>query len=109
MTFDPKQPYKNIDGVNINLTDAEIAANEIAAAAYAAQAPITAMNQQAMLVLAEADKTMLRIQEAISLGLTTALATDVVAWVNYRKSLRTLVTSTTAQSLPSKPAYPSGT
>jgi hypothetical protein len=55
------------------------------------------------------DTTMHRISEAISLGLTTATATDVVAYVNYRRALRVLLKSTTVGTLPTKPAFPVGT
>jgi hypothetical protein len=58
--------------------------------------------------LTESDKTMDRIQEAVSLGLTTATATDVVTFVNYRRALRALLKSTTVGVLPTKPAYPVG-
>ncbi len=36
MTFDPNQPYKNIDGININLTADEIAADTAQNAIYLA-------------------------------------------------------------------------
>ena len=38
MTFDPTQPYKNIDGVNINLTPDELTEYNAAQAAWAAGA-----------------------------------------------------------------------
>ena len=61
--------------------------------------------------LAESDKTMVRIQEAIALALNTWTSADVVAWVNYRRALRAIVASSTGtnQTLPTQPAYPAGT
>lgn len=59
--------------------------------------------------LYETDATMHRIQEAVSLGATTATTADVVAFVNYRRALRTLLTSTTVEILPIKTPYPVGT
>ena len=77
-------------------------------------APTTApipLPQQAQSALTKTDTTMLRVQEAITLGLTTATTADVVAFVQYRKALRAIVdgTDTTSTSLPVKPAYPGGT
>ncbi len=109
MTFDPNQPYKNVDGVDVNLTSDEIIELAAQQSTYTAQSAITSMNAASAAALAESDKTMLRIQEAISLGLTTPTTADVIAWVNYRKNLRILVTSNVAQSLPNKPAYPQNT
>lgn len=34
MTYDPTRPYKNVDGKNVNLTDAEIAEWQAQKAAY---------------------------------------------------------------------------
>jgi len=59
--------------------------------------------------LDDTDTTMHRISEAVSLGLTTMTATDVVTFVNYRRSLRALLKSTSVGVLPTKPAYPQGT
>jgi len=66
---------------------------------------------QAKTLLTTTDSTFLRIQESIVLGLTTSTDTVVVAWINYRKDLRTLMTTATATSvLPTKPtSYPAGT
>ena len=72
-------------------------------------APAISLSPSVQAALDESDKTMSRIQEGISLGLTTALSTDVVAWVNYRRSLRSLLKSTTVGVLPTKPSYPVGT
>jgi hypothetical protein len=59
--------------------------------------------------LDNSDKTMARIQEAITLNLNSATAPDVVAFVNYRRSLRELLRSTTVQALPAVPPFPAGT
>lgn len=109
MTYNPNQPYKNIDGVNINLSADEVTSLQTEQTAYAAQIAITSTNANALTALIASDRTMLRIQEAISLGLATDLTPDVVAWVNYRRALRLLVTATKAQALPIKPPYPQGT
>jgi hypothetical protein len=68
-------------------------------------APFIASVQSA---LDNTDTTMHRINEAVSLGLTTMTAIDVVAYVNYRRALRALLKSTTVGVLPTKPAYPAG-
>lgn len=75
-------------------------------AAYVA--PTIPPTVAAKAALDEADITMLRISEAVSLGSNSWTNTDVVAWVNYRRSLRSIVDSNTG-SLPSKPSYPAGT
>lgn len=54
------------------------------------------------------DETMIRVQEAISLGLSTAATADVVAFVNYRRALRALLNSASVTTLPT-PIYPAGT
>ncbi len=59
--------------------------------------------------LSATDTTMFRINEATSLGLTTASAPDVVAWVNYRRALRDLLKASTITELPHRPSYPAGT
>ena len=103
----------------------------VTAAQWAAQAPhqtvsgtppviITLSGPPAALLLAAfvasvqaaldaTDTTMHRIAEGISLGSTSWTATDVVAWVTYRRALRALLASTAAGTLPSRPAYPAGT
>ena len=58
--------------------------------------------------LDDTDTTMHRINEAVSLGLTTWTTADVVTFVNYRRALRALLKSTTVGVLPTKPAYPVG-
>jgi len=65
-------------------------------------------------LLDSSDTTMARINEAISLGLTTATAADVVAYVQWRRYLRTLVSNSDVppSSIPtitSAPPYPAGT
>ena len=59
--------------------------------------------------LSSSDDTMKRVQEAISLGTNSATSADVVAFVNYRRALRALLSSTTVTTIPAKPAYPAGT
>lgn len=54
------------------------------------------------------DTTVLRVGEAVSLGLTTFITPDVVAWTTYRRALRTLLKSQTVATLPTRPAYPVG-
>ncbi len=46
MTFDPKLPYKNVDGVNINLMPNEIADIQAMAVVATAQAPIKSIQKQ---------------------------------------------------------------
>ncbi|ADE12124.1 hypothetical protein [Sideroxydans lithotrophicus] len=59
------------------------------------------------------DTTVARISEAISLGATTATTADVVAFMQYRKDLRAILTQaqpkTIPTSLPTKPPYPANT
>jgi hypothetical protein len=63
----------------------------------------------AQAALDASDTTMHRIAEGVSLGSTSWTGTDVVAWVTYRRALRALLSSTSAGTLPTKPAYPAGT
>ena len=66
--------------------------------------------KQAVALLQDTDTTMHRISEAVALGLNTWTGADVVAWVDYRRALRAIANgSTTAATLPAKPAYPVGT
>lgn len=60
-------------------------------------------------LLEESDATLGRVQEAVTLGITSSLAQDVVSFIAYRRALRALLSSTTVQTIPTKPAYPSGT
>ena len=57
------------------------------------------------------DITMSRIAEAVALGLNTWTGSDIVAYVNYRRALRAIIsgTDTTTTSIPHAPAYPAGT
>lgn len=71
-------------------------------------APTPLPSSQAQLLLDKADITMLRIAEAVSLGLNSWTGADVVMWVNYRRSLRTIVSSNIGPLL-TQPAYPAGT
>jgi len=66
---------------------------------------------QATAALATSDTTMHRIAEAVALGRNTWTGADVVAWVNYRRALRAIVSrsDTTSTTLPTMPAYPAGT
>ncbi len=57
--------------------------------------------------LTASDLTMDRIAEGVSLGLTTWTTADVIAFVQYRRSLRTA--ATTGVALPERPSYPAGT
>jgi hypothetical protein len=89
------------------LSSGQVAAIE---AVYAAHDPGKADNsQQAEALLAKADIVMLRVSEAVSLALTSWTAADVVAWVNYRRALRTIVGGAVGNSIPALPAYPQGT
>lgn len=62
--------------------------------------------------LSSSDATMIRIIEGSALGLTSLTQPDVVAFVNYRRSLRTILNETMpniALPLPIVPTYPAGT
>jgi hypothetical protein len=83
-----------------------------AATPYTAPAPTWASFQaSAKAALDDSDTTMHRVTEAIALGLNTAGGADVVAFVNYRRALRAIVSaeSGTPGTLPTKPPYPAGT
>lgn len=100
ITFDP------------SMTAAQVSAVE---AVYAAHNPATpswsAYQQSAQSALDDSDTTMHRVTEAIALGLNIAASADVVAFVNYRRALRAIVSaaSGTPGALPTRPAYPAGT
>lgn len=72
-----------------------------------------AYRANALAALADTDTTMHRIVEGVALGSTSWTAADVVAFVQYRQSLRAILSeaqpSTIPASLPTKPAYPAGT
>lgn len=65
--------------------------------------------QSALMALSETSRTMERIIEAVSVGATTFTTADVVAYMNYRRDLRSLISSTSIGTLPTKPPYPAGT
>lgn len=87
-------------------TDPQIAAANALLASLTADS--VAPGPAAKAALDTADTTMIRIAEAVSLGLTTWTTADVVAWVNYRRALRVIVSAGTG-ALPSRPSYPAGT
>lgn len=100
--------YKMVDGESVPLTEQEQAEYDSRQAAWPSQYAAQQLVSFALKSLSESDKTMLRTQEAISLGLTTWTTPDVVAWMTYRRALREIV-STKTGVLPDKPNYPSGT
>tara|TARA_Y100001973_G_C5203922_1_gene339933 strand:+ start:1953 stop:2159 length:207 start_codon:yes stop_codon:yes gene_type:complete len=63
---------------------------------------------EASTALAESDTVIVRIAEAVSLGLISYNAKDVQAWATYRRSLRDIV-ATGEGDIPAKPDYPAGT
>ena len=89
-----------------------IASEVLLAAVFAAQYPAgwpsAAVRAQAQTLIDASDTTMHRIAEAVALGSNTWTSSDVVAWVEYRRLLRTVVAGTST-TLPSKPSYPVGT
>jgi hypothetical protein len=104
-------PFKLVDGVSIPLTADEIAEHQAARAAAAANAPAVAQAAFIAMILpviAQTDKTMLRIAEAVALGLNSWTSPDVVAWVNYRRALRALIRTGSGESI-TQPPYPAGT
>jgi hypothetical protein len=56
----------------------------------------------------KSDEIMPRIEEGVSLGLTTWTAPNVVAWMKYRRALRTIVEGGKG-SIPTEPELPAGT
>jgi len=71
---------------------------------------LVAFQKSAQTALSATDTTFARIQEAITLGLTTAADPSVIAWIEYRKALRAEVRATVVGTLATKPAtYPAGT
>ena len=104
--------YDETDPTQTSLIAAAVTAGWTDITASWPPAPIpVALSVLAQSALTKTDTTMLRVQEAITLGLTTATTADVVAFVQYRKALRAIVdgTDTTSTSLPAQPAYPQGT
>lgn len=61
------------------------------------------------LALATSDRTLLRVQEAVSLGDTTFTTADVVAWSVYRRNLRPLMAAQFPGTLPQQPPFPANT
>lgn len=80
--------------------------------AYVAPAPTwQSFQASAQAALDKTDTTVHRVAEAVALGLTTWTTADVVAFMNYRRSLRAIVSaqSGTPGTLPTRPAYPANT
>ena len=78
--------------------------------AAVAAAELSTFQQSAQIALSATDTTFARIQEAITLGLTTAADPSVIAWIEYRKALRAEVRATVVGTLATKPTnYPAGT
>lgn len=96
----------NIDGTFVDepLSDAEQTLRDARCLNIASANLIS----EATAILSETDKTMLRIQEAVTLGLTLQAAPDVTAFVMYRRDLRRVVDGVLT-TLPSKVPYPQGT
>lgn len=73
----------------------------------------TAYQATAKAALEATSSTMERIVEGVSAGTCAFANADVVAFMNYRKSLRAILAevqpSTIPTALPSRPAYPAGT
>lgn len=67
----------------------------------------------ALKALQDSDITMHRILESVILGTVTAWTLDEQNWVNYRRTLRAILSqaqpATIPTALPTKPAYPAGT
>jgi hypothetical protein len=76
-----------------------------------AQLADAALVKEAIVALRATDGMMLRIAEAVALGLNGWEGADVVAFVTYRRALRAIVNGNTAgaTALPAKPPNPSGT
>ena len=71
---------------------------------------LSEFQQSAQTALSATDTTFARIQEAITLGLTTATDPSVIEWIEYRKALRAEVRATVVGALATKPTtYPAGT
>lgn len=87
-------------GQTFMATDGYFSPGQLAAGVFVASAKAA---------LDASDTTMLRIAEAVTLGATTWTVSDVVAWVDYRRALRALLTASAITSLPARPAYPAGT
>lgn len=91
-----------------NLTSAQQTALVAVVAAHDPTKPD--LRLAASLALAKSDTTMHRIAEAVATGVNSWTGADVVAWVNWRKALRSVVANPASVSaLPAQPAYPAGT
>lgn len=103
MTFDPTQPYKNIDGVNINLTADEISAIAAEQATNASLISAAQLKQSARAALDKTDTTIIRCYSA-----GAAVPSE---WQSYRTALRAIFngTDTISTSLPTQPSYPANT
>jgi len=72
-----------------------------------------AYQAKAQAMLDASDTTMHRIAEGVIDGGTSWMATDVVPWATYRKTLRAVIGTKApgdpTQPLPVRPPYPAGT
>ena len=91
----------------VNYQLAPMNAEELAAVV---SSELSAFQQSAQTALIATDTTFSRIQEALTLGLTTATDPSVIEWIEYRKALRAEVRATVVGALATKPTtYPAGT
>lgn len=84
MTYDPTKPYKNVDGININLSAQELAQQVIDQAAYAAQIaayipPVNPIVQLSQLLVTKGILQAVDVQTALA---NTAIASQVQATLN---------------------------
>lgn len=91
-----------------------LTADQIAAAYIQTPTQLWAAYQQsAQIELSVSDITMGRIFEAVALGNTTYSAADVIAFIQWRKTIRTILSQKQPKSipptLPIKPPFPAGT
>lgn len=124
MRFNPSSWFWNVGGQIWSSAENGVVSSPSADSGY--QAFLASGNvatnigsiHQAMAVVIEqtgimdnSDTTVHRIAEAVSLGLNSWTGADVVAWMNYRRALRAIVsgTDTTSTSIPARVAFPSGT
>jgi hypothetical protein len=75
---------------------------------YAADKALADQFPAAQALLTKTDTVVKRINEGISLGLTTATTADVVAYMTFIRALRAWIASPTGTA-PVEPPYPSGT